>query len=325
MNSASSINLADILNDQNVQKVELVQSLWSGYGELSRFYSEKLGKAVIVKHVSPPNKVHHPKGWHSNLSHTRKLKSYEIERLFYQNYASNFCDDARVPKHVASAQVAETNETILVLEDLDESGFFIRKQHIEAPQVKACIRWLANFHAVYVNGPRGDLWKTGSYWHLATRPDEYEAMKDGQLKRAAAFIDNRLNNAKYLTVIHGDAKLANFCFHHDGNQVAAVDFQYVGGGVGVKDLMLFLGSCLTEEQLFNSHNQFLDYYFQQFDIALTRANSLIPVTEVEEEWRGLYAFCWADFYRFLLGWSPEHFKINQYMQEQTESALASLD
>jgi len=33
-------------------------------------------------------------------------------------------------------------------------------------------------------------------------------------------------------------------------------------------------------------------------------------------WDELWAYAWADFYRFLAGWSPEHLKINRYMQSQ---------
>ena len=37
--------------------------------------------------------------------------------------------------------------------------------------------------------PQG-LWQTGTYWHLATRPDEYAAMEDGELKRVAGEIED---------------------------------------------------------------------------------------------------------------------------------------
>ena len=46
--------------------------------------------------------------------------------------------------------------------------------------------------------------------------------------------------------MHGDAKLANFLFTSDHSQVAGVDFQYVGGGCGMKDVAYLL-SCLDED------------------------------------------------------------------------------
>jgi len=46
--------------------------------------------------------------------------------------------------------------------------------------------------------------------------------------------------------VHGDAKLANFCFSRDGKKVAAVDFQYVDGGCGMKDLSrIIVGSSIA--------------------------------------------------------------------------------
>ena len=56
------------------------------------------------------------------------------------------------------------------------------------------------------------LWPAGTYWHLETRPDELDAMPDGPLKNSAAMIDRRLNKATYKSLVHGDAKVANFCF-----------------------------------------------------------------------------------------------------------------
>ncbi|MFT5840826.1 MAG: hypothetical protein ACI9UT_003340, partial [Flavobacteriales bacterium] len=50
----------------------------------------------------------------------------------------------------------------------------------------------------------------------------------------------------------------------------------------------------------------------------------VDFKHLQQEWRSLYPLVWADFYRFLLGWSPDHYKINPYMQKQTDTALASL-
>jgi aminoglycoside phosphotransferase (APT) family kinase protein len=159
--------------------------------------------------------------------------------------------------------------------------------------------------------PEG-LWEIGTYWHLTTRPDELEALEDLALKKVAPLIDAKLNAAQFKTFVHGDAKVANFCFSEDGKRVAAVDFQYVGGGCGVKDLAYFLGSCLSETQLDQKATNFKDYYFTTLGKALKNRN--IPFTEVEKEWRALYPYAVADFHRFLKGWSPGHWKINSYSE-----------
>lgn len=69
-----------------------------------------------------------------------------------------------------------------------------------------------------------------------TRPDELSAMKPSHLKGAAEAIDSKLNQCKFQTIVHGDAKVANFCFTPDSKSIAAVDFQYVGSGCGMKDV-----------------------------------------------------------------------------------------
>jgi len=106
-------------------------------------------------------------------------------------------------------------------------------------EVKACLKWLACFHGKFLNVEPKGLWQIGTYWHLATRPDEYNRI-DGinhlELKDKAFEIDDKLNSCTHQTIVHGDAKLANFCFAKGSDSVAALDFQYVGGGCGMKDV-----------------------------------------------------------------------------------------
>jgi thiamine kinase-like enzyme len=136
-------------------------------------------------------------------------------------------------------------------------------------------------------------------------------MSDKELKEAAPKIDAKLNQAKYKTIVHGDAKLANFLFNQ--KEAAAVDFQYVGGGVGIKDVAYFLGSVFYEDELSKYEEKSLNYYFQ-----------ILNNPDVEKEWRELYPYAWCDFYRFLQGWSPEHWKINSYSEQIKEKVLKCL-
>ena len=287
---------------REVTATDHIQSLWSGYGQIVRVALD--GAPAIVKHISPPGGAEHPRGWNTDRSHQRKLRSYEVEAAFYTEYASRCPEGCRVAKLVAAS------DSLLVLEDLDTSGFPARG----LSSIDPCLKWLAHFHRTFLGSSPGSLWGTGTYWHLDTRPDELAAMPSGPLKTAATAIDTTLKNARFQTLVHGDAKLANFCFAPDGTQVAAVDFQYVGGGIGVKDLAYYLGSVLSDFQCEREIPDHLDTYF-----------AALGLPEVEAEWRPLFPLAWADFHRFLAGWCPGHPKMTHYSDQMAHKALAYLE
>ena len=303
--------------------IEEIQSLWSGYGSIVRYGLEgsKLDR-VVVKHVRMPDGGGHPRGWDTDFSHQRKVKSYQVETAWYKDWAEKCDDGCRIPHCLALETYGD--EVLMVMEDLDAAGFSGRCSSVTWNEISACLSWLANFHATYLGEKPGDLWQVGTYWHLDTRPDELEIMEDKALKQAAPVIDKKLNNARYLTLIHGDAKLANFCFSPDGKKVAAVDFQYIGGGCGMKDVAYFVGSCLYEEDCERLENKLLDFYFAELRKALKQHDSNIDADELEREWRELYPVAWTDFHRFLKGWSPGHWKINSYSERLTREVLAEL-
>jgi aminoglycoside phosphotransferase len=299
-----------------ISKSELIQALWSGYGELRRYYLQDSPHATVIVKWVQLNKAgqHHPRGWSGKISHQRKRQSYQVEGAWYAQYASQ--TKARLPQCLAFKE--SDNEMLLVLEDLDQAGFKLRKSTLNWPEIKACISWLAQFHADFMGKDLPRLWSTGSYWHLATRRQEWEAIVDKKLKDAAEAIDQKLAAAQHQTIIHGDAKVANFCFSPEGS-VAGVDFQYVGRGCGMKDLAYFVGSVLSEEECEAKEQSILDFYFKA--LAAARGNS---VSAIEKEWRPLYRVAWADFYRFLKGWSPDHWKINSYSERVTQSVIEAL-
>lgn len=299
----------------SLQEKETIQNLWSGYGKIKRFLLEGSDlKSVVVKNVQLPKKSNHPRGWNSEIGHLRKLKSYQVESNFYKDYSKKSI--ARLPKCFAIKE--KDDEVLMVLEDLDTAGFLLRKQTVSWQEIEVCLEWLAKFHASFLNKNPKNLWEIGSYWHLATRPQELEALKDQNLKNAASKIDKKLNNCTFKTFVHGDAKLANFCFSEDG-QVAGVDFQYVGGGCGMKDVAYFIGSCLHEKDCERLETKILETYFKYLHLALGVKNEAL-----EKEWRDLYYFAWADFHRFLKGWSPSHWKINSYSERITKEVIKNL-
>ena len=297
--------------------------MWSGYGKILRLgLHDSPYDTVIVKHIDLPDKKHHPRGWNTDLSHKRKVKSYRVETDWYTHW-SNRCDvNCKVPMCLAHKTIGE--ETLIVLEDLDAAGYPKRKQSASFEQMKICLSWLAHFHATYMNEKPSYLWKTGTYWHLDTRPDELKVLDDKPLKDAAKTIDQILKRCEFQTFVHGDAKLANFCFSRNYKNVAAVDFQYVGGGCGMKDVAYFVGSCLYEEQCAQMESNILNYYFKVLKQALQSKGKGADIDAVENEWREMYYVAWTDFHRFIKGWSPGHWKINGYSEKIAKKVVAQL-
>ncbi|MFT4779407.1 MAG: hypothetical protein ACI923_001948 [Flavobacteriales bacterium] len=294
---------------------EVIQELWSGYGKIIRVGLVNASvESVVIKHVQLPTDKNHPRGWNTDIGHQRKVKSYAVETKWYETYSKN--STARLPKCLAIE--TQDDEVMMVLEDLDVAGYFLRKSAVTWDEISSCLGWLAQFHASYLGKTPEGLWELGTYWNLETRPQELAVLDDQRLKDAASVIDEKLNACEYKTFVHGDAKLANFCFDEAG-QVAGLDFQYVGGGCGIKDVAYFIGSCLNERECEHFEAQILDTYFEHLQTALGERNEAL-----EKEWRRLYRFAWADFHRFLKGWSPGHHKINSYSERVTAEVINRL-
>ncbi len=308
----------------SIQACYELQSLWSGYGSILRASLQgKDCESVIVKHIDLSVHTNHPRGWNSSLSHQRKLRSYQVESAWY-HYWSQQCppEHCKVPRCLAVESC--DNTLVIVLEDLDATGFNQRRNSVTLSEAKSCLKWLANFHAQFLGVKPEGLWPTGTYWHLETRPDELDALTDIPLKYAAGKIDQRLRNSPYQTLVHGDAKLANFCFSADGKNVAAVDFQYVGGGCGMKDVAYFIGSCFHENDCARLEDELLTCYFTALRTALDKQQKPVDANALEADWRSLYPVAWTDFHRFIKGWSPGHWKIHGYSEQLARRVVAEL-
>lgn len=311
--------LLKITKSSDCEEMEIIQSLWSGYGRISRYQlADSSLDTVVVKFISLNQSGKHPRGWNTNYSHNRKVESYKIETYWYQKW-SQFCNNnCRIPQFLGS--FSEGQNQWIILEDLNEN-FPLRKYELNFSEVKVCLKWLANFHVIFLNQKPKGLWETGTYWHLKTRPDEFEKIEHQALKSKAHSIDKLLNECTYQTIVHGDAKLANFCFSENGKNIAAVDFQYVGGGCGMKDVAYFLGSCLSSSECELYEKELLDYYFSEFKKAFGKTALEIKFEDLEQEWRKMYPIACTDFTRFLLGWMPSHQKINNYNLNLMNSVL----
>jgi hypothetical protein len=275
--------IASVTGAHSARRGERIQSLWGGYGELFRVHVD--ARTAVVKHVRPPASA-------ASISDARKRRSYEVEEVFYRDYAPRCDDTCRVARLYGSRR--DDDGWLFVLEDLDAAGFPARRDD-DCADVGACLAWLASFHARFLHDAGTGLWPEGTYWHLATRMDELANIRDASLRARAPELDAQLRGARFQTILHGDPKEANFCFSRDTpTRVAAVDFQYAGRGCGMKDVAYLLHGRRDRG---GAH---LDAYFREL-------RSHVPAETLgalEAEWRALYPVAQADFERFLAGWRP---------------------
>ena len=106
--------------------------------------------------------------------------------------------------------------------------------------------------------------------------------------------------------------------------MAAVDFQYVGGGCGMKDLAYFVGSCFRDQEAEEKEEEILDLYFKEFSEFSLALGSSKNMSDIEADWRPLYRLAWADFHRFMKGWSPGHWKLSDYSERVTREVINSI-
>lgn len=147
MNKQLAATILEATGADGWEVVEVIQELWSGYGEIVRIrLTGSPMDTVVVKHVRTSSTGQHPRGWDSDIGHRRKVRSYLLESIWYQEYGPRSL--ARMPQCLAVDSYH--GEVLVVLEDLDAAGFHLRKQSVTWQEVDSCLRWLARFHADFV-------------------------------------------------------------------------------------------------------------------------------------------------------------------------------
>ena len=251
-------------------------SLWAGYGSITEVTispptkdaaSRAPQNRLILKRVSPPEKG-------CGESHARKVRSYNVEAAFYADGGPAVAlARAGVPVPTPLAVSSKGREIEMLLTDLRVTHP-LRFGRGSFDEAVAGLKLLAKIHAAFWESPLPDgLWPEGSYWRLDTRMDELAQTDDPRVVRSARAIDLRLRGiirrdggggggreerrVARRTLVHGDPKGDNLLLSEPGSSgaappaitAAAYDFQYCGGGLGVRDVAYFLCSAVDSRTL----------------------------------------------------------------------------
>lgn len=290
----------------NVQQ-RVLGSLWAGYGQIVSINATNVHNqqcSLVVKQFIPP------KTRDESEDHCRKVRSYSVESSFYKTVSPQMrARGVLVPQLMGVSE--EDDGVMIVMSDLSDHGTYYtrRGNQLTIEEGKALLSWLAKFHAVHfrTTDPPQGLWNEGSFWQLGTRQDELDDLEEewvrlGLDRSKAEEIHKIITNTRFRTVIHGDAKAANFFFYPGQGdvplEIGGYDFQYCGMATPLRDVA-YLICCSIQGCLVHEYEEdLLSHYYTEL------TSSLCPEHAEEypmEEFREMYNLCIVDLARFMSG------------------------
>jgi hypothetical protein len=210
-----------------------------------------------------------PSAYPENRSLANMFRFYEIETRFYQEIADEV--ELRTPRSYFSALDPETQDFVLLLEDLAPARVGDQLAGCSPEQAALAVRRLAEFHATWWENPR----LAEIDWLPATNePTRAQLTQAGYQLAWGPFVDGfgdqvppsvletgerfGQNVAKLMdhlaqpprTIMHADYRLDNLFFAtpEGGDPLAVIDWQLCQRGRGTFDIAYFVTFTLTPEE-----------------------------------------------------------------------------
>ena len=350
MDDATALRLFRVCfpDDASTTSKVIVRSrarLWAGMGNIYEVRDASSGsnnKKLMVKYVHPrfPKKS----GQQLSIGDQRKWDSYLVEANFYEQYAKKLLEDdcfqvpLPAPLYVERHLEDATHPTIVIcMGELWPSPAAGSSQNSHDDIHTSVVKWLAKFHAAtWHRSDETKVQAVGSYWHLDTRPSEWQDMPrhgwEGRLKKAAKAIDARLKRDPLQCWVHGDTKDANILYTQS-SELAFCDFQYTGRGPPSRDLSYYF--CSSHVDDLDEQATLLDIYYHDLvgylkeknDIAANK-NEATPQQQQQQyplptrqQLDDSMELAYADFCRFMCGWGYWGYDLSS----QVKATLGKLD
>eukprot|EP00890_Picochlorum_soloecismus_P006737 jgi/Picsp_1/889/NSC_04376-R1_conserved domain len=297
--------------------------LWKGYGEIMTVQATDCNGTeshLVIKQVHIPGQSDEELG----EDHLRKVRSYSVESVFYREMSDRMNSRGVIVPTVRlitgeldtsrSTNFKDGMRMSIVMDDLRTQGYCYERKgnQLSLEEGKAVLSWLAKFHAVNwqsmhtsSSAVQEGLWPEATFWQLDSRSEEFKAIDVDwiELKYLAKDIHDALRGSKYRTIIHGDAKAANFFFiqrerGQDVDRIAGYDFQYCGFGDAMRDVAYFLSCSIKPGVLYAHERNLLEYYHSQLVANLTEEQAHGYSLDALQN---SYKLCLVDLARFMAG------------------------
>ena len=214
------------------------------------------------------------------------------------------------PRCLASAHDPESDDFVLLLEDLGDAEAYDQLDGCPPDLAEAAVRALARHHTEFWETP--SFGKELSWLPYGWDPPMPQGVQQGVTMAWEPFLagfgdhvdeDIRAIGERFpdvveemmyfpekpTTLAHGDYRLDNLFFrrHEDGPEVIAIDWQICVRTVGAYDLGYFLSQSLTTENRRSHEERLLDVYRS----TLAEAGIDYPADELLEDYRRTVLFC----------------------------------
>ena len=228
--------------------------------------NENLPKSLIIKFQTDNQGIR---------TFMAKIKGYEKEIKIYE--ILNSINELNTAKIYHSELSQDGSHYLIIMEDLNERGLFRidREKPFDIKTLKLIVQYFSILHSNFW----GEENQTKINWIKNYNFGEY--MKEFTIqnfdKKKSFFINNNKNklsdslvniiqnlkisdlyekinpesekNKKRITLLHGDTQPGNLMINSERNKMAMIDWQYINIGLGLKDIILFIGITLDENNI----------------------------------------------------------------------------
>ena len=262
---------------------------------------ENLPKSLIIKFQTDNTGI---RAFMAKLqAYKKEIKIYEILNTIKELYSAKIY-------HSDISQ--DSSHYIIIMEDLKEKGLFQidRKEPFDIKTFKLIVQYFAELHSNFFGKEKQEKIKWIKDYNFGEYMKEFTIQNFDNKK--SYFIQNNKNilndslintiknikiselfekinpdseyNINRTTLLHGDTQAGNLMINKEKNKMAMIDWQYINIGLGLKDIILFIGISLDENNIKeNDIEELKNLYFN----ILKEKGISYERNIFEEDWKNL--------------------------------------
>ena len=273
------------------------------------FFNEKndnLPKSLIIKFQTSNPGIN---------AFMTKIKGYEKEIKIYE-ILSNI-SDLNIAKVYYTAINNEGSKYIMIMENLNERGLIKanNEQPFDLKTFKLIIEYFSKFQSYFwgIEKQKNIEWikdcNFGEYMKEFTIKN-FDNKKNFFIQNNKKILNNNTiemikcinieelfelinpfndRNKKNTTLLHGDPQCNNLFLNENKDVMAMIDWQYINIGLGLKDVILFIGIMIDENNI--KTEEIMELKNLYFDSLIKNGVKNYNREKFDEDWKNLTMIC----------------------------------